>query len=171
MTILNCTGSQIAVELSSTTTKPTWWLGAGVHIEANISGLLPEGGLRTVESLQSELPVERISLINIPPHLEGAFALKLEIPYWFGVMTVRVWQRQLQPATPQQRYNTLTVEASGQAIFTLTDPATMPQLSGLYINGIRAKFAKDYGLDGVVLSWLNDLILDPSDDIEVYFFS
>jgi hypothetical protein len=85
-------------------------------------------------------------------------------------------QPQLVPAvnlgSPQQyRRDVLTVAEVGQTVFTLSATPVQPQLSELYVNGTKPTFSEDYSLDGPVLTWLSDIVLEPSDDMEISYFS
>ena len=59
--------------------------------------------------------------------------------------------------------------ATGQTVFELADSPTTPSLAQVFLNGLKARYAVDYQIDGVVLTWLSPLLLESSDSIEVIF--
>lgn len=73
------------------------------------------------------------------------------------------------PTTSSLNYALLTVEATNQTTLALPTSPKNPHKSELFVNGIKATYGKDYIVDGVVLSWLEPLTLEPSDEIEIIY--
>lgn len=65
-------------------------------------------------------------------------------------------------------YEILTVQVAGQTNFTLQALAP-PQLTLLFVNGLKAGYAKDYLLNGVVITWIGIVRLDPEDFLEILY--
>lgn len=65
----------------------------------------------------------------------------------------------------------LTVNQPGQTTFTLPKVARSPHLSELFVNGIKATYATEYTIDGVILTWRSSLVLEPSDEVELNYES
>lgn len=85
-------------------------------------------------------------------------------------------QPQLVPSlplstVPRQRREPIPVIEVGQTFFMLAAEAIQPQLSELYVNGIKQTFGEDYAINGSILTWLSSLILEPSDDMEILYLS
>lgn len=80
-------------------------------------------------------------------------------------VAIDVWEGSFSQSNAER----LFVPVEGQTIFTLSDPPQFPQLSELYVNGVKAEYGSDYSISGVLLTWLSELILEPSDEVEIYY--
>lgn len=60
--------------------------------------------------------------------------------------------------------------ANNQTAFTLQQVPALPQLSELYLNGVRQVFGKHYNINGSQLNWLNSVSLSTSDDLEISYY-
>jgi hypothetical protein len=63
----------------------------------------------------------------------------------------------------------LTIDVTAQTLFTLMAIAVRPETSTLFLNGVKATYGRDYLLDGVLLTWLMPLQLQPEDKLEIYY--
>jgi hypothetical protein len=61
------------------------------------------------------------------------------------------------------------VPTDGQSTFTLPSAPTLPHLSQLFINTTKALYIRDYTIDGLLLRWVGDFPIQPTDQIEFLF--
>jgi len=61
----------------------------------------------------------------------------------------------------------LTV-ADGQTVFTLSSTPAAPQLSGLYLNGVKANYGTEYTINTTILTWLG-VTLASTDTLEILY--
>ncbi|MGA7934724.1 MAG: hypothetical protein WCA35_14360 [Kovacikia sp.] len=66
-------------------------------------------------------------------------------------------------------YRNVLTASTGQTVFNLLNTSTMPHLSQLYINGVKATYGTEYVINLTVLTWLGDLRLEPEDEIEINY--
>lgn len=60
---------------------------------------------------------------------------------------------------------------NGQIAFNLSVTPVQPQLSKLFLNGVKAKFGTDYNINSSVLNWLSSIPLTSSDSLEILYYS
>lgn len=66
----------------------------------------------------------------------------------------------------------LTVTTTGQTVFSLSAIAASPQLSELYVNGVKATYGAEYSINNTTLTWLmTSLQLQPSDEFEILYYT
>jgi hypothetical protein len=58
--------------------------------------------------------------------------------------------------------------ADGQTVFTLAAIPTLPQLSRLFLNGVKATYAIDYTINSAQLTWLG-VALANDDELEIFY--
>lgn len=65
----------------------------------------------------------------------------------------------------------LTITVIGQTVFTLSATAQQPELSELYLNGVKAVYGIKYVIDGTQLRWLDSLQLEPGYEFEILYYT
>lgn len=80
---------------------------------------------------------------------------------------------EVEAKTPQSSTGSnrvvIAVETNNQTVFTLPSSPKNPHKSELFVNGIKATYGGDYTIDGSILRWLESLMLEPSDEIEILY--
>jgi hypothetical protein len=56
----------------------------------------------------------------------------------------------------------------GQTVFTLESIPTLPQLSRLFLNGVKATYASHYTVNAAQLTWLG-IALSDDDELEIFY--
>jgi hypothetical protein len=62
----------------------------------------------------------------------------------------------------------LPITIAGQTAFTLSTIPTIPHLSRLFLNGVKALYAVDYSINEVQLNWLG-VTLSDDDELEIFY--
>jgi hypothetical protein len=58
--------------------------------------------------------------------------------------------------------------ADGQTVFTLTSIPTLPHLSRLFLNGVKATYGSSYMVNSAQLVWLG-VELSDDDELEIFY--
>ncbi|MBD2090980.1 hypothetical protein H6F67_14080 [Microcoleus sp. FACHB-1515] len=162
-TLAGVNGSQLAIVASSASAKPTWRLACQFYILAELANF--PGSPQLAQVHQQRILLARKTLVEVPEGIVQPFQLRLEIPYWFREMSIQIWQR----SEIADEHQTLTVGAAGQTEFQLVFSPALPQETELYINGVKATYGLDYAIEGNRLTYLDSMVLEPSDKIEITY--
>lgn len=73
----------------------------------------------------------------------------------------------LPPGT-NQPYEEVTITALGQTVFILSNNPD-PLTDQVFFNGEKMDNGVDYTIAGNALTWLSDIVLDSTDNLEIYF--
>lgn len=77
----------------------------------------------------------------------------------------------IDPIPVEEIEETITqffIPSQGQTSFVLTEAPIKPQLTQLFLNGVKAIYVREYVLDSDRLIW-NSVVLDPEDTLEVTY--
>lgn len=86
------------------------------------------------------------------------------------VTSVRSVVALIQPGTSTggtQTRQLLTI-TDGQTVFTLSSTPTAPQLTNLYLNGVKANYGTEYTINTTILTWLG-ITLASTDTLEILY--
>lgn len=75
------------------------------------------------------------------------------------------------PSSSQLNRQILLISTNGQTLFTLPHSPALPELSELYLNGVKTRFGIDFLIDNNTLQWLNSqLELEENDRFEFLYY-
>jgi len=63
----------------------------------------------------------------------------------------------------------LTVLSNNQVQFGLTGVPSLPHLSQFFVNGVKASFGTDYAINGSILNWNNQMQMETTDELELFY--
>lgn len=73
------------------------------------------------------------------------------------------------PVPTKYERRELFVPGSGQTVFTLAEAPHYPQMSRVWLNGLKYSYVTDYMIDDVLLTWLSAIRLENTDYLEVLY--
>lgn len=59
---------------------------------------------------------------------------------------------------------------AAQTVFTLTFTPRTPSDVDFYLNAIKYEYLVDFTVSGTTLTWINPLVLDTSDRVEIIYY-
>ena len=75
-----------------------------------------------------------------------------------------------QATNLKQLVNQIFNPTNGQTVFTLSAIAVLPELSSLYLNGVKAVYGLHYTINSTVLTWVSPVQLQSTDDFEILYY-
>jgi hypothetical protein len=159
------TGNRLTILATSNTAKPSWRLACRLVALIDVTGISSE--LNTAEAFRQNILIGRNQFVDIPSGLTP-YDLQLEVPYWFADITIKIWQKSTDQAVGNNRV-ILTVDTNDQRVFPLPVAPINPALTELFINGIKATYPSEYLIDGSQLQWMDELELQPGDEVELIY--
>lgn len=85
------------------------------------------------------------------------------------MISIEVLTESKPTTAPQFQGEMLTVNFSDQRQFYLINIPNQPQLTELFINGVKATYNLEYSFEGTTLSWTSPLVLEPTDEVEILY--
>jgi hypothetical protein len=73
------------------------------------------------------------------------------------------------PNAHRQIRQVLSIDNNGVTSFTLDEAPSLPHLSELFLNGIKARYGDHYTINATQLNWIDPMQLEPTDYLEVLF--
>ena len=172
--------------------------GAIANHNANLAahpGLITGGGgggissTREVFTLSNGQTVFTLAEVPVSPQLSYLFlnGVKMRFALDYTVNGANVnWQNRVQLQVTDEfevfyQYNaslagnvvvlsrTVFTPSNGQTSFTLAAVPASPQLSYLFLNGVKARFILDYTINGAIVNWQNRVQLETSDEFEIFY--
>ena len=159
------TGQRLAVTSTAPDAKPTWFLACRLFVSSTLADF--PGNPLVVEAQQQTIRLNRNQILDLSG-VSAPYKLRLEIPFWFQEIAISIWQELADPLNQGARV-VLSVDSVGQSLFELPFSPPAPELTELYVNGVKALYPVEYVINNVQLSWLDSLQLSPGDEVELIY--
>jgi hypothetical protein len=143
--------------------KGLWCSGEGV-VPAEIRCYLPSG-----ETVSFILPAGTTP-INISALLANGQPVPPERqPTIVELIDDRIAAHNSDPNAHPKTRQVLSIDTDGVTSFTLSEAPSLPHLSELFLNGIKATYGVHYNINAAQLNWTDPMQLESTDSLEVLF--